>query len=81
MIANAMDYAYDGQTRYLISYYDRTKLCRVYYLNRSSFSDLKSAEREIILLKNREIKNGYKTRIRFKIEKTIIKKAINKSVG
>ncbi len=81
MVKDGTDKAYDGQVRYLISYYDNLQLCRKYYLNRSSFPDLESAKREVRLLKIREQQTIPKRLTNFKIEKTIITKAINKSCG
>lgn len=79
MIHDGIDRAFDGQVRYLISYYDRNEMRRKFYLNRSSFSNLSECERELKLLKKREDKKKVKDWIRFKIEKSVIKKAINKS--
>lgn len=56
---------------YLIEYYDRTQMCRVRYLNNTSFPTRKQAEHEIVLLKKADIKNkdfyGFIKRIRYKI--------------
>lgn len=66
----------NNQRRYLISYFDNSKSHRVYYLNRTSFSQLADAKREVRLLKERENKNHPKMRIRFKIEESVVKIAL-----
>lgn len=70
----------NGDTVYLISYYNKLMCCREYYMNRSCFERLEAAEREVKLLKKAELKKPYTIRIRFKIEPLIIKNAINKTV-
>lgn len=70
----------NGDTVYLITYYNKLMCCREYYMNRSCFERFESAEREVELLKKAELKKQYKIRIRFKIESSIVKNAINKPI-
>lgn len=77
------DMAFDGQTRYRISYFNNLISCREYYLNNTTFSRLEHAEREVLLLKNIEkARKGIspKKRIRFKIEPYVVKHAVNKQL-
>lgn len=78
------DIAFNGQTRYRISYFNNLTSFREYYLNNTTFSRLEDAEREVGLLKNVEkARKGicpFKKRTRFKIEPYVVKNAMNREI-
>lgn len=56
---------------YLIEYFDRPSMCRMTYMNNTSFETKEQAEHEIELIKKQDKKNrkfyGYIKRVRFKV--------------